>query len=67
MGKKQFCWATYQVIPEMCPVYLSVEQNWAIGFFGFSSVDNVLSKKMQFRVNRNQSSDYKKKQRQKDY
>lgn len=32
-------------IPEMCPVYLSVETNWATGFFGFSSVGNVFTKK----------------------
>jgi len=44
MGKQQLCWDEYQVILEMCPVYLSLEQYWAIGFFGISSVDNVFTK-----------------------
>lgn len=33
------------VNPEMCPVYLAVETNWATGFFGFSSTGNVFTKK----------------------
>lgn len=49
----------------MWPVHLSVEQNWATGFSGFSSVDNIFTKKCSLGLTETSHQIKKKRQRQK--